>query len=113
VAALKESTAGTKDAVFHVYPRGERIGRAVRTARHRLVEWKRPGEAADTAIIELYNYERDPDETKNLAGEQPEVVAELRAILDRLPEAKPQVRVAQQTKKANTGKRRAAERTGR
>jgi iduronate 2-sulfatase len=112
-AALGDPSAATKGAVFHVYPRGERIGRAVRTARHRLVEWKRPGADADTAIIEMYDYERDPGETKNLAGEQPEVVAELRAILDRQPEAKPQVRVAQQTKKANTGKRRAAERTGR
>jgi len=31
--------------------------------------------------IELYDYQSDPDETKNLAEDQPEVVAQLRTIL--------------------------------
>ncbi len=92
VAVLKDPAAATKEAVFHVYPRGPRMGRAVRTAHHRLVEWKNPGAAADTAVLELYDYEADPAETKNLAPEQPEVVARLRAILAQQPEAKPQVR---------------------
>ena len=72
-------------------PQGRMMGRAVRTARHRLVEWKTPGAAADTAVLELYDYEADPAETKNLAAERPDVVARLRAILARQPEAKPQV----------------------
>jgi len=93
-AVLKDPTAATKDAIFHVYPRSQLLGRAVRTARYRLVEWKRIGEAADTAELELYDYQADPEETKNLAGDQPEVVAQLRAILVRQPEAKPQVRAA-------------------
>jgi len=37
---LRDPAAPTKEAVFHVYPRGGLLGRAVRTARHRLVEWK-------------------------------------------------------------------------
>ena len=41
------------------------------------------------AELELYDYQTDPDETKNLAAEQPEVVASLRAILERSGEAKP------------------------
>jgi len=82
--------AKTKDAVFHVYPRKDLLGRAVRTERYRLVEWKKPGAPADTAVLELYDYEADPAETKNLAGEKPEIVAQLRAILARQPEAKPQ-----------------------
>ena len=42
-------------------------------------------------VLELYDYESDPDETKNLAAEQPEVVAELRKVLAAEPEAKPQI----------------------
>jgi iduronate 2-sulfatase len=100
VAALKApESARTKEAVFHAYPRsprgmGELIGRAVRTERHRLVEWKKAGAPAETAILELYDYVADPEETKNLAGEQPAVVAQLRALLARQPEAKPQFREA-------------------
>lgn len=106
LAVLENPSADTKDGVFHVYPRGERIGRAVRTARHRLVEWKLPGASPDTAVLELYDYERDSDETKNLAAEQPRVVAELRAILNREPEAMPQWRASRQTNKASAGRRR-------
>ena len=90
-ATLKDTSAKTKDAVLHVYPRSQGLGRAVRTARYRMVEWKKIGAAADTAVCELYDYEKDPAETKNLAEEQPQIVAELRAILARQPEAKPQV----------------------
>lgn len=90
-------SASTKEAIFHVYPRSPRglgplLGRAVRTARYRLVEWKRPGAPADTAILELYDYEADPEETRNWASQQPEVVARLRALLAQQPEAKPQLR---------------------
>ena len=42
-------------------------------------------------MLELYDYEADPAETKNLAAEQPAIVAQLRAILAKQPEAKPQV----------------------
>ena len=94
VPALRDPQAGTKEFILHVYPRGERIGRAVRTARHRLVEWKVAGAAADTAEFELYDYETDPLETKNLASAQPEVVSQLRALLAKLPEAKPQFKTA-------------------
>jgi len=103
-AALKSPDASTKDAIFHVYPRGQLMGRAVRTARHRLVEWKKIGDPADAAELELYDYEADPDETKNLAGDQSELVAQLRAILAQQPEAKPQVRAAdgKEAKQAGT-----------
>jgi iduronate 2-sulfatase len=91
-SVLKNPASSTRDHAIHVYPRGEGlIGRAVRTARHRLVEWKKPREAPETAIWELYDYEADPAETKNLATEQPEVVAELRKLLATHPEAKPQI----------------------
>jgi iduronate 2-sulfatase len=91
VSTLKNPAATTKDAIFHVYPRGARLGRAVRTARYRLVEWKKPGDPPESAEFELYDYEADPGETKNLAAEQPQEVSRLRAILASLPEAKPQI----------------------
>ena len=94
VPVLRDPNLGTKNYINHVFPRGERIGRAVRTARYRLVEWKVPGRAADTANLELYDYEKDPLETRNLAAEQPEVISRMRAMLAKLPEAKPQISVA-------------------
>ena len=100
VTALRDPEGGkTKDAVFHAYPRspkgmGEIIGRAVRTSRYRLVEWKKPGAPPESAVLELYDYESDPAETKNLASVQPEVVAKLRAMLATQPEAKPQFKSA-------------------
>jgi iduronate 2-sulfatase len=55
------------------------------------VEWKRPGAPADSAIIELYDYQTDPQETKNVANDQPGIVKTLRQKLAALPEAKPQL----------------------
>ena len=103
-AVLADPAAPTKDAIFHVYPRANRLGRAVRTKRHRLVEWKQPGADPETAVLELYDYERDPAETKNLADDEPETLAELRAILAAQPEAKPALRA----RPALSGRNRAA-----
>jgi iduronate 2-sulfatase len=103
---LKVSTAATKKAIFHVFPRGELLGRAVRTERHRLVEWKKPGAPAKTAIYELYDYEADPGETKNLATEHPDVVADLGGIIHAQPEAKPQIQAGAAAKKGPANKGR-------
>lgn len=91
-SVLKDPATSVRDHAIHVYPRGGGlIGRAIRTERHRLVEWKKPGDAPETAILELYDYAADPEETKNLAAEQPEVVAGLRKLLATHAEAKPQI----------------------
>jgi iduronate 2-sulfatase len=87
VPVLRDPSARVRDHAYHCYPRGERMGRAIRTERYRLVEWKKPGAPADTAEFELYDYEADPLETKNLAASHPAVVAQLRSILARHPEA--------------------------
>jgi iduronate 2-sulfatase len=87
VPVLRDPAKIIRDHAYHCYPRGERMGRAIRTERYRLIEWKKPGAPADTAEFELYDYEQDAQETKNLAASQPEIVAELRAILARHPEA--------------------------
>lgn len=88
---VADPAAKTRDSITHVYPRNGLLGRAIRTARYRMVEWKKPGASADTAEFELYDYETDPLETKNLAKDKPEVLAELRGILATQPEAKPQI----------------------
>lgn len=88
VPVLKNPAARVRDHAYHCFPK-QTLGRAIRTERHRLVEWKKPGAAADTAEVELYDYEADPHETRNLATEQPDIVRRLRAILARHPEALP------------------------
>jgi len=96
VPVLKLPSRESKEAIFHVYPRnrpgdGAILGRAVRTERYRLVEWKKPGAAPETAEFELYDYKNDPEETKNLALTEPRLVKELYALICAQPEAKPQI----------------------
>jgi len=86
VPVLKDPEARVRDHSFHAYPKGK-MGRAIRTGRFRLVEWKEPGAPRESAEIELYDYQEDPLESRNLAGEKPAAVKRLRAILDRYPEA--------------------------
>lgn len=93
-ALLTNPAAAHRDHVIHVYPRNQRLGRAIRTDRYRLVEWKAPGGDPATAEFELYDYRDDPGETKNFAATRPEVVTQLRALLATHPEAKPQIKSA-------------------
>jgi iduronate 2-sulfatase len=94
VRSLRDPALGHRNYIFHVYPRGERIGRAVRTGQFRLVEWKVPGAPAESADVELYDYAANPLESKNFAPDKPEIVNRLRAILASQPEAKPQIKSA-------------------
>ena len=99
VATLRDVAVPTQDHAIHVYPRnppgkGPVLGRAIRTQRYRLVEWKKIGAPAEDAELELYDYESDPLEMRNQSSAQPEIVAQLRAMLARHPEAKPQVSAA-------------------
>lgn len=87
VPVLKDSNARVRDHAFHCFPK-QSLGRSIRTERYRLVEWKKPGAPPETAELELYDYDTDPLETRNLATETPKTVNELRAILAKYPEAK-------------------------
>ncbi len=96
VPVLRDPQARVRDHASHAFPRQRAgqpvIGRAIRTERFRLVEWKTPGAPASTADYELYDYEDDPGETRNLAAARPGTVARLARILAGHPEAKQPVR---------------------
>ena len=84
VPVLKDPCKRVRDHAFHAYPRSK-MGRAIRTERYRLVEWKSTGEPE----YELYDYETDPLESQNLANSKPEVVKSLNSILVSYPEPAP------------------------
>lgn len=88
LSVVKDPAARVSDHVYLCYKKGNKVGRVIRTARYRLVEWKVPGASADTASLELYDYQIDPHEKENLASKEEEKVKRLRAILDRYPEAR-------------------------
>lgn len=86
VPVLRDPSTRVRDHAFHAFPKAK-LGRAIRTERFRLVEWKTPGDPVETAALELYDYLDNPGETTNLAAGKPEIVKELQAILARYPEA--------------------------
>jgi iduronate 2-sulfatase len=81
-----------KSYISHVYPRGSKLGRAIRTSQYRLVEWRDFSAPDEVVDLELYDYVKDPAETVNVASSQPQVVAELQKILATHPSAKPQIK---------------------
>ena len=86
VSVLRNPAARVRDHAFHCFPK-EKLGRAIRNSRYRLVEWKNAGETAETAEIELYDYQLDPQETTNVAADNLEIVTSMRSILATYPEA--------------------------
>ncbi|MFM7180444.1 MAG: sulfatase [Verrucomicrobiales bacterium] len=88
VPVLKDPAARVRDHAYHIYPKGK-FGRAIRTERYRMVEWKKPGAKADTAEYELYDYQNDLPETRNLRDELPCVLKKLKATLASYPGAVP------------------------
>jgi iduronate 2-sulfatase len=85
VPVLKDPAARVDDHAYHCFQK-QRLGRAIRTDRYRLVVWQNPGQPDNEESVELYDYQNGPVETKNIAVEQPEVVRELREILNRHPQ---------------------------
>jgi len=84
VSVLKDPSVRLRHHAYHVYPKAK-LGRAIRTERYRLVEWRAFGAPAESAEYELYDYWVDPLETKNVAAQQPDVLDHLRQILEEYP----------------------------
>ncbi len=66
-ALLADPALSGKAAVFSEILRGGRLGRAMRTATHRYVEWT--NRAGAVVGRELYDQVDDPEENQNLAGQ--------------------------------------------
>ena len=59
------------------------MGYAMRTERYRLVVWKdRSQPASEPVYIELFDHQTDPNETRNIAGDNSELVGELLVEFD-------------------------------
>jgi iduronate 2-sulfatase len=81
VPVLRDPQASVRDFARSQSARFKtHLGRAVRTADHRYVEWIE--KAGGTVVArELYDHRVDPDETRNIASEQPGAFERLSAIL--------------------------------
>ncbi len=87
---LKQQTDSVKSFALSQYPKGGRMGYAIRTNRYRYIEWHKKEEAVsgiyreDNIVdIELYDYEVDPEERMNLVvdKEYDRIEQELKAHL--------------------------------
>jgi len=77
VPVLRDPQVEVREAARSQFPRFQtQIGRALRTVRYRYVEWTDRTSGAVVAR-ELNDHRDDPDETRNGADGQPEVVARL------------------------------------
>jgi len=87
---LKNPKKRIREYAYHAYSRGGYLGRAIRTERYRLVQWE--SHSGGKTEYELYDYEKDPLETRNLAVSEPDVLARMIKLLAQEPPAKQQVK---------------------
>jgi iduronate 2-sulfatase len=92
VPVLRNPKARVRDHAFHAYPRGRKLGRAIRTQRYRLVEWRNHSDPDAGVDYELYDYKTDPWETQNHHAAKPKAAEKLKAILAKYPAPKPRTR---------------------
>jgi len=88
VPVLRDPAARVRNHAYHAYP-NRLLGRAIRTERYRMVEWKDLSNPEGEVIYELYDYELDPHESRNIAARETEVLKSLQAVLLRYPEPRP------------------------
>ncbi len=91
VPILEGKADTVSDHVYHCFPKSGKLGRAIRTKRYRMVEWK-PFQSSKSVEYELYDYQTDPLETKNIAGQKPKVLEQMKKLLAEHPPAKKPLR---------------------
>ena len=84
---LENPTKVTKDHAYHAYKKKGYIGEAIRNKRYRMVRWTNSKDL-DDVVYELYDYDEDPLETKNIAKEHKKIVKAMEDILNQYPRAK-------------------------
>ncbi len=92
VSVLRNPNARVRDHAYHAYPRGGKLGRAIRTQRYRLVEWKKHSDENAEVEYELYDYKTDPWETRNQYAVRPKIAKRLKTILAKHPAPMTRVR---------------------
>ncbi len=81
---LTDPMAESQKPAHGFWTRGQR---SLRTARWRMIV--HPGREDAPPQVELFDNDNDPDETRNLAANHPEIVAGLLSQLDRVPQPSP------------------------
>ena len=88
VSVLKNGDARVKDHAYHAFIKSGYLGEAIRTEQYRMVRWTSIKDKKAEVLYELYDYKNDAQETKNIAADKPEIVADLEAKLKAHPKAK-------------------------
>ncbi len=106
---LHDPSAAGRPYVTHVYPRGGKLGRAIRDPRYRMVQWKDVGQQSTSSgeedvDYELYDYVADPLETQNLAATRPQILASMQAKLAKQAAPKPQLKKVTKASQTNSNK---------
>lgn len=83
VPAMKKPKAEIREYAFSQYPRGKNMGYSIRTKRFRYTAWigdsysaEKPYSEANIIASEMYDYEKDPLETKSVVGDKQYAIAE-------------------------------------
>lgn len=80
---LENPSMRLRGFAYHAYHRKNLLGQAIRTEQFRLVRWTHT--QTGKRDYELYDLIGDPEETRNIASQRPDVTQELITILDREP----------------------------
>lgn len=105
VRVLNNPSARVRDHAYHAYPK-QKLGRAIRTERYRMVEWRTFDASEETAEYELYDYLVDPDEKENLAAVKPQILDRLKSILESYPQPVARARASKTSNRKTVVKER-------